>query len=231
MSRFLKYTYPAALGDEVCALQDVGDVGPVLLNGTLADPMGNNVSFISRGYCRTISVNSANDLSAVTFTVTGTQNGVELTEDITGPGANLTVFGNVIFDNITSVTTDTAIHGVQLGGGISGFFTLIGVDPFLKPINYTLRASEGGTIFLNDVTLTLYGSNEELAFNGLTYLDNISMAIAFMITSVANNLLFPDGIAIGLVAPYVPLVQNLLLKVDNQAANILRGTVLTFTPS
>lgn len=230
MARFLKYIYPGANGDELTLFGPLNGPGSIPLNGTLSNPINKNVSFISNGYCRTISLTSPKDLTAITFTVTGTQNGVEITEDIGGPNDN-TVFGTKVFDVITGFSADMDAGGADFsaGGGINGYITLISMDPFLNPINYSVRASEEGTIFLNDITLTLYGSNEQLALNGLTYPDHIAQGLVFVLGTSPNTFLFPDGTAIGGVAPFIPGVTNLLFKIDSQAANILRKTIFTFS--
>lgn len=231
MARSLKYIFPGANGDEVCALQDILGGGSLIINGTLSSPIENNVSYISRGYARKTSITSANDLSGVTFTITGTQNGVFTQEDMAGPGAGTSVYGSNYFDVITDVSTDGAAAGVQVGGSYGGFFKIIGVDPWLSPVNYTVRISGEGVIFVNNVTFTLYGTNEDITSNGLLYTDNIAQGIAFGLDTSANSFLFPNIPSYGLGSAYMPLVTNLLVQIDGIPANITRNTILTFTQS
>ncbi len=230
LKRSLKYIFPGAFGDEVCTLQDVGGAQSLILNGTLADLIGNTVSFIQRGYCRTVSITSANDLSAQTFTVRGTQNGVYIQEDIAGPNAQ-TRYGGMIFDIITDISVDGAVAGVSVGSGFEGFYGLIEIDPYMSPNNYSLKVTGGGTIFRNNVTFDLYGSNDDLALNGFTYLDNIASNLAFPLTTSTNNLLFPDGVTLGGYTPYTPLVRSLLLRITGIEDNITRAANLTFLQS
>lgn len=228
--RSLKYTFPGAFGSEVCALQDVAGGGSLVLNGTLANLIRKDVSFIERGYCRTVSLTSVNDLSGQLFTVTGTQNGVFFQEDIAGPNAN-TVYGTVVFDVITDVSVDGGVFAVSVGGGFTGFYTLIGIDPYMSPVNYSLRASGGDIAYADDVTLTLYGSNENLMLNGHTYTENIANALLYQIVSTVNNFLFPDTTASGLYGAFDPLAINVLLKIDGLETNVTRSTTLTFLQS
>lgn len=58
-------------------------------------------------YPRKVTITSAADLSAITFTVVGTdEDGNSLTEDITGPN-NATVTSDAYFASVVSVTPDT----------------------------------------------------------------------------------------------------------------------------
>lgn len=76
-----------------------------------------------------VTVASANDLSSVTFTITGTDiNGTAQTEEITGPTAGNSVTGTKIFQNITKIESNAAASGVNIGSK-SAFVDLAGKRP------------------------------------------------------------------------------------------------------
>jgi len=126
MPTFTKRIWPVADRSAVCAIQDIAGAGNLVLNGTLASPLKPNlISFLDHGFIRSISISSANDLTGVTFTVTGTQNGAFIQEAVTGPAANSIVHSNERFDIITSITTNGAAAGVHIGTGDSGYLPLI----------------------------------------------------------------------------------------------------------
>ena len=63
-----------------------------------------------------VTVSSSNNLSSVTFTITGTDiNGISQTEEITGPTAGNSVTGTKIFKNITQIASNNAASSVNIG--------------------------------------------------------------------------------------------------------------------
>ncbi len=76
-----------------------------------------------------VSIGSSNNLSSVTFTITGTDiNGTSQTETITGPTAGSTVVGTKIFKDITQIASNAAASGVNIGTK-SAFVDLTGKRP------------------------------------------------------------------------------------------------------
>jgi hypothetical protein len=76
-----------------------------------------------------VTIASSNNLSAVTFTITGTDiNGTSQTEEITGPTAGSSVTGIKIFKNITQIASNAAASGVNIGSK-SAFVDLAGKRP------------------------------------------------------------------------------------------------------
>jgi hypothetical protein len=128
MTRILKYNFPSVNNtiSAVCALQDVAGPGNLLLNGAFVEPVTGVMSFKNRGYSRSVSFTSGNDLSGANFSIVGMENGVVVTENaIVGPD-NETVFSNKTYDTITSITVDQAVIGIQVGGGRLGYFGPLG---------------------------------------------------------------------------------------------------------
>ena len=76
-----------------------------------------------------VTVASSNNLSSVTFTITGTDiNGTAQTEEITGPTAGNSVTGTKIFKNITQISSNAAASSVNIGSK-SAFVDLEGKRP------------------------------------------------------------------------------------------------------
>ena len=76
-----------------------------------------------------ITLTSSNDLSSVTFTITGTDiNGNAQTETIVGPAANETITSTKIFRDITQISSDDAVTDINIGTK-SAFVDLDGKRP------------------------------------------------------------------------------------------------------
>lgn len=170
MSRFLTYTFPAGNTQDVCLSQTLAGGGNLNLNGNLVNPLNKQVSFIQKGYSRQISLTSGGNLSGATFTINGIQNGVAISENITGPNNN-TVYSIQIYDVINSISVDQAVNAISVGTGFSGFFPLIGINLEKDVINYTLTIAR-----LTDVSVSfsVYGTLDRIINNGQTYANNIT---------------------------------------------------------
>lgn len=171
MSRNLSYIFPAGNTTDICQVQTLAGVGPLTLNGNLVNPTTGIMSFIAHGYSRQVSLTSTNNLSGVTFTVKGIQNGVPISEPITGPNIT-TVYGVETYDVITSITTTGAAAAVSVGSGWMGFFPLIGINPWPTVINYDFTLSS--LVLHNDADTAIFGAIENIVNNGKTYLANVS---------------------------------------------------------
>lgn len=182
MSRSLSYIFPAGNTTDICQEQSVGEAAPLVLNGNLVDSITNQVSFISRGYARSISITSANNLSGVDFTVLGTQNGITIEEVLTGPN-NSTVYSDSVFDVITSVTTNDAANDVSVGSGWKGFFSLIAINLEKDVINYGLTIAKLTT---DPIPFSLYASLVNINQLGL-YIDSLTSSLIFSITENNTN--------------------------------------------
>ncbi len=171
MSRSLSYIFPAGNTTDVCKLQTLLGLEPVNLelNGNLANSINSQVSFLEKGYSRQISLTSANDLSGNQFTITGTQNGITITENITGPNAT-TVYSVQVYDVINSIVADTGVDGISVGTGWKGFFPLIAINLERDVINYTLTLAK---LTATSISFSVYGTLDNIV-NNRTYLDHIT---------------------------------------------------------
>lgn len=123
-----KYIWPIMDTQAVCLTQNVLANNSLILNGNLVNSfLPNQISFIKAGFIRTVSITSVNNLSGATFTVIGIQNGTPVTENITGPN-NTTVYGNLAFDVINSITVNQNSNGVQIGTGKKGYLPSIEIN-------------------------------------------------------------------------------------------------------
>ncbi len=97
-----------------------------------------NAAFMYDKMIRNISITSANNLSAATFTVRGigspvdangnpTQTIHEITEDIVGPNAN-TVPSLNVYSQIISITVDVNVNAVSVGFGDHGITDYVFLD-------------------------------------------------------------------------------------------------------
>ena len=94
----------AASTTSVASAQTLGGAG----NMSLATAAGTG-AYAGTNVGSTISLTSTGNISARTFTVTGTDaSGSTITEDITGPN-NTTVTGSVFFSTVTQIAVDGAV--------------------------------------------------------------------------------------------------------------------------
>ncbi len=85
-------------------------VGKLVLNGLVVSPDG-TVSFISKGYASSITIQSAGNVSNINFTIVGTgNNGVSITEVIVGANNN-SVYTNNLFETVLSITINNPPPG------------------------------------------------------------------------------------------------------------------------
>ena len=76
-----------------------------------------------------VTISSSNDLSSVSFTITGTDiNGTSQTETIAGPAAGSNVASTKIFKDITQIASNAAASGVNIGTK-AAFVDLAGKRP------------------------------------------------------------------------------------------------------
>lgn len=197
MARYLRYVFPVANNVDVCALQSTVGAANLVLNGNLADQVTNQVSFIDRGYSRSISLTSANDLSAATFTISGTQNGVFVTENVTGPNDE-TVYSMLDYDVITSIIVDGAVNAVSVGSGHSGFFRLIA--PELTALTLNFNFSLGAKLAEDIITTTVYQTLDDIFQNGQTFANIVANNVGTLGVAVPTGAhpyfiyTFPSGL-------------------------------------
>jgi hypothetical protein len=112
MSEFYEYYWPVESAQEIGLTQTPVTGKNLVLNGSYANTVTGTVSLIARGFVRKINLSFTGDFRGATFTVKGTQNGVPITNIVTGlNGGN--AFTTEYFDTVTNIS----VTGVIPGGG------------------------------------------------------------------------------------------------------------------
>ena len=224
MARILRYNFSSVNKSlsAVCAVQDLLGAGDLILNGDFVDPVTGVMSFKNKGNSRSVSFTSANDLSAATFSIVGMENGVEVIENaITGPNGG-SVFSDKTYDTITSISVDMAVAGIQVGGGLLGYFGLfggnVGVPGF--PV-WAVSVTPIDTLFVGNITYSIYGTLNNI-INTYTYQDLIDKKILLDMDGIT------DFIAPGHSISFSPSNQLLIKTVILDDGNGL-GDEFTFT--
>lgn len=128
MARPIVYNWIAADAQAVCLTQTLAAAGSLTINGTLSTGAAVNITGLSSQppavavfdkLSRFVSIASANNLSAVNFTVTGTYNGATVSQTIAGPNGPAVVTTQ-LFQTVTSVTSSAAAAAVRVGTGQTG---------------------------------------------------------------------------------------------------------------
>lgn len=202
MSTFYEWTWPITDIAAVCQLQDTTGAGALILNGNLFNNTApNQLSFVANtipnGFIRSVSVTSANNLSAVSFIVTGFQNSAAVIDTIVGPHNN-TVYGVKAFDEIVSITVTGEISQASVGTGSIGYLPLIAVNTLTNPINFSVQVSVPSG---SGITYSLFRTLSSIPTDYLTFISlestdffaissnqTISQILDF--TNVSNHILF-----------------------------------------
>ncbi len=177
-----KYVFPIARTNDVCLLQTTVGAANLSINGLLNAKNG-TLSFINQGYSRSVSLTSAGNLSARTFSITGVQNGITVTENITGPNAN-TVYGVGVYDSILSISVNGVVAtAVQVGTGYLGFFPLININLYRPVISYALSTAKLTAV---SIATIIYNTVDNIDNNGLSFQDNIANNTNVFVIKASN---------------------------------------------
>lgn len=218
MARVIEYTFPATNTQDVCLSQAPVN-GGYILNGNLSNTISSEVSFIDKGYSRNISISSVSDVTGVTYTVTGFQNGQKIIENLNGPN-NSTVYGNEIYDNIISVTSDdVGNHLVSIGTGSKGFFRIINID--LN--NYQVGSSAITLITVTNPAFitTVYGTTMNIVNNGTKYL---TLLTTNYFSDIKNSETVDNYFAV-IDLPF----NSVLIELNGDVTNLNSVTYMNFT--
>lgn len=183
MRRYLTYTFPAGNKTDVGHLQSIGGPGNLSLNGNLANAISSEVNFLSQGYSRSISITSANNLSAGSFTITGKQNGQIVSEILVGPSSN-TVYGNEIYDVVTSIAVTGSVNAVSIGSGHSGYFPIININLQRAVINYSLSTFK---LTAASIPTVIVNTLDDIAQNGQKFTQSLANNVFTIKTSSADD--------------------------------------------
>ena len=143
MSQFYQFNWPVPVTDGVAKVQSLNENIPLVLNGSYANQTTGTVNFAQQfNIVPKITLTSTSDLSAIQFVINGYQNGVFISETLTGPNAN-TVTSVNCFDIIQSIMPSKAsVEEITVGNSATGYFPIILLNTAkqnVSTINYALN--------------------------------------------------------------------------------------------
>jgi len=207
----VSFSMVAADRDGVCAAQTAAGAGNLSLNGTTAGTLD---------IARHLSIYSAANLSALTFTVTGTdRNGDALTEAITGPNAT-TVYGEKNFKTVTQVAVSGAVGtNVEIGFTDSCELQWVPVDPRHAYALTILTSDSPDMTWAVEATTDSPWQAEDLPNIVTLFTSNLEENWAY-VTTLGNAT--PQTASYKLCAP----VQAVRVMIDDYAAGTLQFKIL-----
>ena len=219
MSQFYEYNWPAPIANGISLFQTTTANTPLLLNGSYVNKTTRIVNFIDFGIVPRVTLNSAANLSAINFLITGYQNGVFISETLAGPNAN-TVTSVNCFDTVTQIIpTGTTGSTVQVGVASIGYFPMI-------LLNTAKTNTSSISYALNIVAATANPATYQVF---LSLKNNLGMGKYDDLTTAANgNFAAPAAAATAsALIQYNSLASNLLIKIGTNANNsILKAQFL-----
>jgi hypothetical protein len=219
MSQFYEYNWPAPIANGISLFQTTTANTPLLLNGSYVNKTTRIVNFIDFGIVPRVTLNSAANLSAINFLITGYQNGVFISETLTGPNAN-TVTSVNCFDSVAQIIPrGTTGSTVQAGVAALGYFPMILLNTAkinTSSISYALNIVAAPA---NPATYQVF----------LSLKNNLGMGKYDDLTSAANgNFAAPAAAATAsALIQYNSLASNLLIKIGpNNSGSVLKTQFL-----
>lgn len=154
--RSIVRTLVASSTTAVCALQTTAGAGNFIINGTTAvniqqaNWVAGTASYVPIAQLdaqRNVTLTSTGNISAVNFTITGTdQNGLPISETLAGPNNNtVTTISN--FYTVTQVAVSAAVGtNTSVGSAATGASVPVPVDQYLTPANVEVAVEVSGTL-------------------------------------------------------------------------------------
>ena len=212
MSQFYEYNWPAPVANGISLFQGLTANIPLLLNGSYVNKTTKTANFVDDfGIVPRITLNSVSDLRGINFLITGYQNGVFISETLTGPNAN-TVTSVNCFDTVTQIIpTGTTGSTVQVGIASVGYFPMI-------LLNTAKTNTSSISYALNIVAATANPATYQVF---LSLKNNLGMGKYDDLTSAANGNFAAPAVAATASAliQYNSLASNLLIKIGLNANN------------
>ena len=220
MSQFYEYNWPTPVVNGISLFQTLTANIPLLLNGSYVNKITRTVNFVDDfNIVPRVTLNSAANLSGINFLITGYQNGVFISETLTGPNAN-TVTSVNCFDTVAQIIpSGTTGSTIQVGVAALGYFPMILLNTAkinTSSINYALNMVAATA---NPATYQVF----------LSLKNNLGMGKYDDLTSAANgNFAAPAAAATAsALIQYNSLASNLLIKIGPNANNsILKAQFL-----
>jgi hypothetical protein len=219
MSQFYEYNWPTPIANGISISQTTTANTPLLLNGSYVNKTTGIVNFIDFGIVPRITLNSAANLSAINFLITGYQNGVFISETLTGPN-NTTVTSVNCFDSVVQIIpTGTTVSPLQVGVASVGYFPMI-------LLNTAKTNTSSISYALNIVAVTTNPATYQVF---LSLKNNLGLGKYDDLTSAANGNFAASAATATASAllQYNSLASNLLIKINpNNNGSILKAQFL-----
>ena len=220
MSQFYEYNWPTPVVNGISLFQTLTANIPLLLNGSYVNKITRTVNFVDDfNIVPRVTLNSAANLSGINFLITGYQNGVFISETLTGPNAN-TVTSVNCFDTVAQIiSSGTTGSTIQVGVASVGYFPMILLNTAklnTSSISYALNMVAAAA---NPATYQVF----------LSLKNNLGLGKYDDLTSVANGNFAATAAAATASAliQYNSLASNLLIKIGPNANNsILKAQFL-----
>lgn len=144
MSQFYEYNWPDTTFKNGIALeQELTANTPLLLNGAYVNKTTKTANFVDDfGIVPRVTLDSASDLSAINFLITGYQNGVFISETLTGPNSTTVTSVNCFDTLLQIIPSSSTAYTLQVGVASVGYFPIILLNTALvntSSINYALN--------------------------------------------------------------------------------------------
>ena len=219
MSQFYEYNWPIPVVNGISLFQTLTANIPLLLNGSYVNKTTRTVNFIDFGIVPRITLNSAADLRAINFLITGYQNGVFISETLTGPN-NTTVTSVNCFDSVVQIIpTGTTGSTLQVGVASVGYFPMI-------LLNTAKTNTSSISYALNIVAATANPATYQVF---LSLKNNLGLGKYDDLTAAANGNFAATAAAATASAliQYNSLASNLLIKIGtNNNGSVLKAQFL-----
>lgn len=203
MSQFYEYNWPATTANGISLLQTTTANTPLLLNGSYVNKTTRTVNFVDDfGIVPYITLNSASDLSGIDFLITGYQNGVFISETLTGPNSTTVTSVNCFDTVVQIIPSGTTGSTIQVGVAALGYFPMILLNTVKQNvafINYALNIIPNKTnppsyqIFLslkNNLGLGKYADlTSDANGNFISFKEPSDEAVLINSDNLAQNLL------------------------------------------
>ncbi|WPX99784.1 hypothetical protein Megpolyxen_01689 (plasmid) [Candidatus Megaera polyxenophila] len=216
MSQFYEYNWPAPVANGISLFQGLTANTPLLLNGSYVNKTTRAVNFVDDlGIVPRITLNSAANLSGINFLITGYQNGIFISETLTGPNANTVTSVNCFDTLLQIIPSGTTASTLQVGVASVGYFPMI-------LLNTAKLNTSGVSYALNIVAAAANPANYQVF---LSLKNNLGMGKYDDLTSAANgNFAAPAAAATAsALIQYNSLASNLLIKIGpNNNGSVLK---------
>jgi hypothetical protein len=215
MSQFYEYNWPAPIANGISLFQTTTANTPLLLNGSYVNKTTRIVNFIDFGIVPRVTLNSAANLSAINFLITGYQNGVFISETLTGPNSTTVTSVNCFDSVVQIIPTGTTGSTVQVGVASVGYFPMI-------LLNTAKTNTSSISYALNIVAATANPATYQVF---LSLKNNLGLGKYDDLTSAANgNFAAPAAAATAsALLQYNSLASNLLIKIGpNNNGSVLK---------